>query len=67
MSSSPKNSPVELIGSWYRFGAEGPAYQVIGDSAALIDGEHLMPIHVLESGEEVDYPLSEIMNDPQAD
>ncbi len=67
MSSNPKHSPFELIGQWHRFGAEGPAYEVIGNGTEPFRGRPTMRIRVLHDSEELDYPLDDIMNDPQAE
>jgi hypothetical protein len=53
-----------LIGSIRRFGLEGPPYEVIGPAAPSSTDEARMIIRLLESGEEVDYALDAIINDP---
>lgn len=53
-----------VIGSLRRFGPAGPPYEVVGPAAPSPSGEAQMRIHLLESGEEVDYLLSDILNDP---
>lgn len=53
-----------LIGSVRRFGLVGPPYEVLGPSAPSKTGEPQMRILLIESGEEVDYPLSEVVSDP---
>jgi hypothetical protein len=53
-----------LIGSIRRFGLEGPPYEVIGPAASSSTGQARMIIRLLESGEEVDYALDAIINDP---
>ncbi len=58
-------SPAALIGTWRRFGPVGPVYEVVGTSRALDGVDHLMRIRVLESGEELDYQLSKIAEDPR--
>lgn len=54
-----------LIGTWRRFGALGPVYEIIGEGRLLADGDRLMRIRVVESGEEVDYKLTAILEDPK--
>lgn len=54
--------PAPIVGTWRRFGEIGPVYQVTGASAG---GDWLMRIRVLESGEELDYPLAKILEDPR--
>ena len=53
-----------LVGSIRHFGLEGPPYQVVGPAAAGADGRARMLLRLLESGEELDYPLTDILNDP---
>jgi hypothetical protein len=53
-----------LIGSIRRFGLVGPPYEVIGPTAPSKAGAPQMRIHLLESNEDVDYPVSDILNDP---
>ena len=55
-------SPVSFIGEVRRFGSHGPAYEVLdvrrnGDVA----------ISVIESGEQLDYPLQAFLADPVAE
>jgi hypothetical protein len=56
-----------LIGSIRRFGLEGPPYEVLGPAAPSKAGQARMLIQLLESGEEVDYALDAILNDPSED
>jgi hypothetical protein len=53
------------LGTWRRFGAAGPVYEIIGTGHGLPDGDCLMRVRVVETGEEVDYRLAEILDDPQ--
>jgi len=46
-------------------GALGPVYEIIGEGQGLPNGDRLMRIRVVESGEEVDYKLSDILDDPK--
>ncbi len=55
----------ELVGTWRRFGAVGPVYEIIGVGQELAGGDRMMRIRVLESGEEVDYKLTDILDDPK--
>jgi hypothetical protein len=57
--------PTAIIGTWRRFGPVGPVYEVVGTSKPLDGIDHLMRIRVLESGEELDYQLSKIVDDPR--
>ena len=56
-----------LVGSVRRFGLVGPPYEVLGPASSSESGEALMRIHLLESNEDVDYPLSDILADPEED
>jgi Family of unknown function (DUF5397) len=60
------DNPEQFIGCWRRFGPWGPVYQVVGLGQRLPDGDCLMHICVFESGEELDYKLTHIMDDPEA-
>jgi hypothetical protein len=59
------SQPASLLGTWRRFGAAGPVYEIIGTGHGLPDGDCLMRVRVVETGEEVDYRLAEILDDPQ--
>jgi len=56
-----------LVGSIRRFGLEGPPYVVVGPAAAGKDGRPRMHVRVLESGEELDYPVEDLVADPCED
>jgi len=58
-------APANLTGSWRRFGAVGPVYQIIGEVAGLQNRDRVMRIRVLETGEEVNYKLAAILDDPK--
>jgi Family of unknown function (DUF5397) len=60
-ASSPI-APVSGLNEFQRFGAHGPAYQVIGPGA---DPE-MVRVRVLKSGEEFDYRLIDARTDPPA-
>jgi hypothetical protein len=51
-----------LVGSFRSFGALGPVYEVIG----LVPGTGAVRLRVLESGEELDYPVADLLDDPVA-
>ncbi|MBU1212055.1 MAG: DUF5397 domain-containing protein [Alphaproteobacteria bacterium] len=55
----------ELIGSYRTFGPMGPAYEVLGlaNSAA---SDIRFAIRVIETGEELEYPIAAILDDPIA-
>jgi hypothetical protein len=54
----------KLVGTWRRFGVAGPVYEIISAGKELTGGERLMRVRVVESGEELDYRLAEILADP---
>jgi hypothetical protein len=56
--------PQTLVGTWRRFGAIGPVYEVVG--VGKVEGEELwMRIRLPESGEEADYKLTDLLDDPK--
>jgi len=58
--------PFVPTNSFKSFGEYGPKYQVGKPVRQLPDGDWMVGIVLIESGEEAEYPLSQIMNDPQA-
>ena len=56
-----------LIGTVRRLGLVGPPYEVVGPAEPGIDGEPQMQIHLIESGEDVEYAIAAILNDPVED
>lgn len=57
--------PGNLVGTWRRFGAVGPVYEIIGSGDELPGGDRQMRVRVVETGEELDYRLAEILDDPR--
>lgn len=57
-------NPDRLVGTWRRFGAAGPVYEIIAAGVGLAGGDRLMRVRVVESDEELDYRFSEILDDP---
>ncbi|WP_455964165.1 hypothetical protein [Methylorubrum aminovorans] len=57
--------PRSLIGSWRRFGAVGPVYEIVGLGTPRPQEALRMWVRVLETGEEFDYPLADILDDPR--
>jgi len=55
----------KLVGTWRRFGPVGPVYEVLGAGRELPNGDRLMRIRVIESGEEADYRLTDMLDDPK--
>lgn len=57
-----RSDPKSLLGVFRRFRNGGPAYEVI----AINPEQRTATIRVLESGEELDYPLEKIAEDDDA-
>jgi len=57
--------PETLLGTWRRFGLVGPVYEIISLGREMADGDRLMRVRVIETGEELDYRFSDIMDDPR--
>jgi hypothetical protein len=55
-----------LLGQFKTFGAAGPAYEIVAGVKALPD-DWLMQVRVLESGEELELPASQIVQDPNSE
>jgi len=53
-------------GTYKTFGEIGPVYEVTGYGHASPNGDWLVPIRVVESGEELDYRYSRFIEDPNA-
>ncbi len=53
----------DLVGTWRRFGMAGPVYEVIGPGAS--GPEEMVRIRVVESGEELDYRMRDLIDDPR--
>jgi hypothetical protein len=56
-----------LVGSIRRFGLEGPPHEVVGPAAMGADGRARMLVRLLESGEELDYRVDDLVSDPCED
>ena len=52
-------------GTWRRFGADGPVYEIIGLGRNTADDARTMRIRLVKTGEELDYRLSELLDDPK--
>ena len=61
----PTTKPEQLVGTWRRFGLVGPVYEILGAGDNLPDGDRMMRVRVLETGEEVDYRLTDMLDDPR--
>jgi hypothetical protein len=52
----------DLVGTFRTFGSEGPAYEVTATAGPI-----KVHVRVLESGEELDYPVERALTDPEAE
>jgi len=52
-----------LFGTWRRFGRVGPVYEIIGSGESK-GGNQTIHVRVVESGEEFDYKLLDLLEDP---
>ncbi len=52
----------DLVATYRTFGEEGPVYQVLRRA-----GEATVRIVVVETGEDLDYPAEQALNDPEAE
>jgi hypothetical protein len=57
--------PDLCIGQIRTFGTEGPKYEVVGNGHPSKNGDWLIPIRVVESGEELEYPYTQLALDPE--
>ena len=56
-----------LVGSFRRFGLVGPSYEVLGPAAPGDAGEAQLRVRLLESGEEAEYAVTQLLSDPTED
>jgi len=54
----------EEVVRYRRFGPEGPVYEILGISRRLSDGDVMLRVRLVETGEELDYRQSRALNDP---
>jgi len=57
--------PATLVGTWRRFGTLGPVYEIIDAGREMPNGDQMMRVRVIETGEEVDYKFTDILDDPR--
>jgi hypothetical protein len=62
----PKDTPNLPIGKIKTFGKHGPYYEIKDIGYQGEDGEWMIPIRVVESGEELDYRYTRLALDPDA-
>ena len=61
---TPPTAQRNLVGTFRRFGELGPVYEILAFDHRRDDGKWMMQIRVLESGEELAYPLTDVLADP---
>jgi hypothetical protein len=62
---APIPLPDTLVGTWRRFGTAGPVYEVLAIGENLPGGDRYMRVRVVETGEELNYRYTEILDDPR--
>ncbi|GJE70128.1 DUF5397 family protein [Methylorubrum podarium] len=65
MAMSAWAKPHSLIGTWRRFGSAGPIYEIVGKGEPSTGASSFMRVRVVETGEELAYPLAHILDDPK--
>lgn len=56
--------PAALVGSCRRFGLYGPVYEILAVGTVSASEGLLVQVRVVTTGETVDYPLTDILDDP---
>ena len=62
LANAEQNPETSLLGSFRTFGEFGPVYECLKIVAA-----DMLRVRVLDSGEEIDYPVQSALEDPIAD
>jgi hypothetical protein len=62
---APIPLPATLVGTWRRFGTAGPVYEILAIGENRPGGDLQMRVRVVETGEELNYRYTEILNDPR--
>ena len=57
--------PQSLIGTWRRFGLSGPVYEIVSEAKKLPFEDETVRVRVIETGEELDYKLADVLDDPK--
>ena len=58
--------PILPVGKFKSFGPYGPKYQIGLPLRRLADGDWLVEVTLIESGEKVEHRWTQLMEDPQA-
>ena len=66
MMSRDETGAQSLVGAYRSLGPVGPVYEVIAAGNDLAEGNRRMRARLVETGEEFDYTLDEMLNDPLA-
>jgi Family of unknown function (DUF5397) len=66
MDTTKPPLPDPLVGTWRRFGTVGPVYEIVATGNEGPDGDRMMRVRVVETGEELDYRVTHILEDPLA-
>ncbi len=56
----------QVVGAIKSFGEIGDPYEVLGVSRPSADGDWLMKIRLVKTGEEAEYSYRHILDDPEA-
>lgn len=54
MATSMILQPQRVVGKWRRFGSIGPVYEIVAASDELPEGDRMMRVRMIKTGEEVD-------------
>lgn len=66
MNKIPAQATTALLGKIKSFGFFGPKYEVGRPLRQTGDGDWVIEIIMVESGERAEYPLSHMLDDPEA-
>jgi hypothetical protein len=59
-------APLDVVGAFKTFGPFGPPYEVVAPMRRLDDGDWMMQVRLLETGEDVEYRYAHVLDDPIA-
>jgi hypothetical protein len=66
LARSPVPGPQDLVGTYRTFGSYGPTYEVTRVLREIDEGDTVLLLTVLETGEQVEALYSHIVQDPGA-
>jgi hypothetical protein len=64
--NAPSSTPSQVVGVVKTFGEIGDPYEVLGVSRPGVDGDWLMKIRLVKTGEKTEYSYRHILEDPKA-